>query len=542
MNELATDGMKAAVSRRIPRRGARRLGLVAAVVAAALALSGCTALAGLLPGAPGSGSEQAGGLTPSDLPDRPEGTVAGMGAQAPNWRDCSGGMQCADVYAPLDWQDPAGELITLRLVKHAATGSDPIGTLFVNPGGPGASGVSYVANNLDYSVPAEIQREYDVIGWDPRGVGASSPVTCLDTAGMDEYLFGLGEGAGLERGSDEWLKIAAAESRAFGDACAERTGPLIGHVATSDTVADLDMLREIVGDPKLNYLGFSYGTYIGARYADAYPEKVGRLVLDGAMDPSATMSDVVREQTRGFELALRAYVTDCLTRRDCPLTGSVDQAMDQISGLLDMVDEQPLVGEDGRVVTANTLLTAIITPLYAQSNWGFLNDLFLTVANGDAEVALLLADMYYDRENGKYLSNSTESFSAINCLDYPERDVDVARMRAEAAELEKIAPTIGRFQGYGDIACAEWPVEAKTERGPVSAEGADPILVVGTTGDPATPYRWAEALAEQLDSGVLLTYEGEGHTAYGGSNCVDEVVNTYLLTGKAPTNPVVCSQ
>lgn len=482
-----------------------------------------------------------GGSTPSDLPDRPTGTVAGMGEQNPNWRDCGGGMQCADVYAPLDWQDPAGELITLRLVKHPATGNNPIGTLFVNPGGPGASGVDFVFNNLDYSIPSEVQREYDVVGWDPRGVGASSPVTCFDPAGMDEYLFGEGEGEDLERGSDEWLKLAEAESREFGEACAEQTGALIGHVATSDTVADLDMLREIVGDPKLNYLGFSYGTYIGARYADAYPEKVGRLVLDGAMDPGATMSDVVREQTRGFELALRAYVTDCLTRRNCPLTGTVDQAMDQISGLLDMVDEQPLKGDDGRLVTANTLLTAIITPLYAQANWPMLDELFLSVSNGDAEVALFLADTYYDRENGAYLSNSTESFSAINCLDYPEREVDVARMRAEAAELEKIAPTIGRFQGFGDVACAEWPVDAKTDRGPVTAEGADPILVVGTTGDPATPYRWAEELAEQLDSGVLLTYEGEGHTAYGESNCVDEVINTYLLTGEAPAAPVTCS-
>lgn len=537
----ATDGTRPA-SRRIPRRAARGLGLVAAVATAAIALSGCTALAGMLPGAIVAGSDQAGGSTPTDLPDRPEGTEAGMGAQAPNWRDCGGGLQCADVYAPLDWQDPAGELITLRLVKHAATEHDPMGTLFVNPGGPGASGVDYLLNSLDYSIPSEVQRDYDVISWDPRGVGASSRVTCFDTAGMDEYLFGLGEGEGLERGSDAWLQAAADESRAFGEACAEQTGPLIGHVATSDTVRDLDMLRAIVGDPKLNYLGFSYGTYIGARYADAYPEKVGRLVLDGAMDPGATMSDVVREQTRGFELALRAYVTDCLTRRDCPLSGSVDEAMEQISGLLDMVDEQPLKGDDGRVVGANTLLTAIITPLYSQSNWGYLNDLFLSVSNGDAQLALALADMYYDREAGTYLSNSTESFSAINCLDYPEREVNVARMRDEAAELEKIAPTIGRFQGYGDIACAEWPVDAKAARGPVTAAGADPILVVGTTGDPATPYRWAESLADQLESGVLLTYEGEGHTAYGESNCADEVINTYLLTGKAPAKPVTCSQ
>ena len=532
------------------RRARAAMGAVALTATLALALTGCSALTELLAGVAGVGAAQEGvtpgGAKPIDLPEKPKGTVAGMGEQQPNWRDCGNGMQCADVYAPVDWQEPGGDLITLRLVKHEATGKNPQGTLFVNPGGPGASGVSYVTDSLDYSVPREIQRDFDVVGWDPRGVGASSPVACLDAAGMDEYLFGDAASeaaeAGLERGSDEWLALAESESRAFGDACAEQTGELLGYVATSDTVQDLDMLRAIVGDDKLHYLGFSYGTYIGARYADAYPEKVGRLVLDGAMDPKATMREVVREQTRGFELALRAYVTDCLSRSDCPLTGSVDQAMAQVSGLLDKVDNAPLTGSDGRLVTANTLLTAIITPLYAQSNWGYLDQLLLSVHQGDADVALQLADFYYDRENGRYLSNSTEAFSAINCLDYPEREINVPRMREEALELEEIAPTIGRFQGYGDIACAVWPVDGKSERGGVTAEGAAPILVVGTTGDPATPYRWAESLADQLESGVLLTYEGEGHTAYGESNCVDEVINTYLLTGEAPLAPVTCSR
>ncbi|MHA3723493.1 alpha/beta hydrolase [Leucobacter sp. HY1910] len=524
-------------------------GAVALTATLALALTGCSSLAGLLAevtGAAAQGGATPGGADPVDLPEKPEGTVEGFGAQQPNWRDCAAGMQCADVYAPLDWADPGGDLITLRLVKHEATGKNPQGTLFVNPGGPGASGASYVTDSLDYSVPSEIQRDYDVIGWDPRGVGASSPVACLDAAGMDEYLFGEGAGeaadAGLERGSDEWLELAETESRAFGDACAEQTGELLGHVATSDTVQDLDMLRAIAGDDKLNYLGFSYGTYIGARYADAYPETVGRLVLDGAMDPKTTMREVVREQTLGFELALRAYVTDCLTRSDCPLSGSVDESMAQISGLLDKVDSSPLTGSDGRLVTANTLLTAIITPLYAQSNWGYLDQLLLTVHQDDADVALQLADFYYERENGKYLSNSTEAFSAINCLDYPEREINVPRMRAEAKDLAEIAPTIGRFQGFGDISCAVWPVDGKGERNGVTAAGADPILVVGTTGDPATPYRWAESLADQLESGVLLTYEGEGHTAYGESNCVDEVINTYLLTGEAPSAAVTCSK
>lgn len=515
-----------------PRRRPWRAA-VAILAACALGFSGCGILPQLL-----SGAGSAPG--PGPLPAEPDGTVEGFGAQRPNWGDCGDGVQCADVYAPLDWDDPAGERITLRLVKHPATGGDPVGTLFVNPGGPGASGAEYVANSIDFVFPEAVQREYDVIGWDPRGVGDSTPVRCFDAAGMDEYLFGIDDAADLEVGSDEWIAAALDDSRAFGAACEEGSGALLGHVDTASTVRDLDMLRAIAGDPALNYLGFSYGTYIGARYADAFPERVGRLVLDGAMDPTTELADVVREQTRGFELALRAYATDCLQRRGCPLSGSVDDAMASIGKLLDRVDEQPLRGSDGRMLSAGTMLTAIITPLYAQSNWGYLDRLWETVAQGDADVALSLADFYYDRVDGRYLSNSTEAFSAINCLDYPG-GLDPDRMRQEAAELAEIAPTIGRFQGYGDISCAAWPAQGVADRAGVTAAGADPILVIGTTGDPATPYRWAESLAQQLESGVLVTYVGEGHTAYGDNDCVDRVVDDYLLTGAVPDGDPRCS-
>ena len=520
-----------------PGRTGRRRGRAAraaAGVAAALALAACAPLSLFAPGA-----AVAPGDAPTSLPEEaPEGTVEGFGGQRLAWQPCGDGMQCADVYAPLDWDDPGGETITLRMLKQPAAGGEPLGTLFVNPGGPGASGVDYLAGGA--SIPDEVRRSYDVVAWDPRGVGSSTPVRCLDAAGMDEYLFGTGPGAGLETGSDAWIRAALGEAERFGAACAEGTGPLLGHVDTGSTVRDLDMLRAIVGDERLTYLGFSYGTYLGARYADAYPDRVGRLVLDGAMDPSATLSDVVREQTRGFEGSLRAYAADCLARGDCPLEGSVDEAMAQIGALLDAVEREPLRGSDGRALTSSTLLTAIITPLYSRGSWDALDRLFATVAAGDADVALSLADFYYDRENGEYLSNATEAFSAINCLDYPS-DPDPARMRDEAAELEEIAPTIGRFQGYGDLSCAAWPVSGATAREAVRAAGAAPILVVGTTGDPATPYRWAVSLAEQLESGALLTFEGEGHTAYGESACVNAAVDAYLLTGAVPASGARCA-
>lgn len=504
---------------------ARRLGAAALVLTAATALSGCASLFGLM----GQLGAEAQRPAPAEL----EGDD--FAAQHPNWTNCGGTMECAEVFAPLDWGDLTGERITLSLVKQPALSGAPLGTIFVNPGGPGASGADYVRQSVDYAVGQSLQQNYDIIGWDPRGVGASSAVSCLDAAGMDEFLFGLGATDGLETGSDEWIAAAAGEAADFGQACRESTGELLAHVGTDSTVRDLDMLRAVVGDEKLNYLGYSYGTYIGARYADAFPERVGRVVLDGAMDPGASEAEVVREQTLGFEAALRAYLTDCLTRSNCPVSGTVDQAMAQWGSLLDRVDAAPFPGSDGRMLTSGTLLTAIITPLYSQSNWPHLDSLFATVTSGDADLALSLADFYYGRSDGVYEDNSTEAFMAINCLDYPsDPELNAEAMRANAAELAAIAPTIGRYQGYGDIFCGSWPVPGPEHRNAVTGEGADPILVIGTTGDPATPYRWAVSLAEQLRSGVLVTFEGEGHTAYGQSNCVTALVDSYFLTGAVP--------
>lgn len=487
---------------------------------------------------------------PPPAPATPVGSVEGYGSQQPTWVDCAEDMRCAQVWAPLDWDDPTGDRITLAFIKQEATGGDPLGTLFVNPGGPGASGVQFLAGGAGAAVSAEVQKRYDVVSWDPRGVGFSAAVECFDAAGMDEYLFGASEVDDLELGSDEWIAAAHSESAAFGAACEEATGPLLGEVGTSSTIQDLDMLRAIVGDTHLNFFGYSYGTYIGAQYAERYPDNVGRLVLDGAMDPQTTLSDVVREQTRSFEDALTRYVAACLTREDCPLptlaavTGTDDAATSEvmawIGGLLDRVDAEPLRASDGRTLHSGTMLTAIITPLYSADSAQLLDELFTTVAEGDPETAFWFADAYYDRVDGEYTTNSTEAFSAINCLDYPSDD-DPERMRERAAELVEVAPTIGRFQGFGDISCGAWPFSDVTERLPVTAEGARPILIVGTTGDTATPYRWAESLAEQLESGHLLTYVGEGHTAYGGNTCIDTRVDAYLLTGEVPEAGARCA-
>ncbi|QTX05410.1 alpha/beta hydrolase [Agromyces archimandritae] len=510
----------------VGRRTRRRM-----LAGAAIAVAGVLGLAGCVPS---FFSEPERTSTPTD--EKVDAELQPFYSQRLEWEDC-GELSCATATAPLDWDDPAAGEIELALVRASATG-EKIGSLLVNPGGPGGSGYDLVADSLDFAVGQPLQKRFDVVGFDPRGVNRSTAVACFDPAEMDDYLYGLPENP---RGSDEWIAEAEASTEAFGAACAENTGPLLGEVDTVSAARDMDLLRAVLGDERLNYLGYSYGTFLGATYAELYPDKVGRLVLDGAIDPSASDFEVTKAQAVGFESALAAYLEDCLGGRDCPFRGSVDDAMAQVRGMLDAADQSPLRGSDGRYVGADTLLTAIISPLYSQDSWTYLSQMIATVMQGQADAALQFADLYNGRnEDGTYLDNSTEAFRAINCLDYEYQD-DASVMRERAAEMEQAAPVIGTYMSFGDTACVTWPEQGRRERAEIHASGADPILVIGTSNDPATPYAWAVALAEQLDSGVLVSYEGEGHTAYNKSNsCVGDAVEDYLIDGVVPEQDPKC--
>ncbi len=508
----------------MPRAG--RAAVAAGIAAVLLALTGCVPsfLSAAQPVSTPTGEQVGAELEP-------------FYTQVLEWERCGDGLGCATATAPLDWDDPARGEIDLALVRHVASGKK-VGSLLVNPGGPGGSGYDFVADSLDYAVGAPLKERFDIVGFDPRGVGRSTAVTCYDAAQMDDYIFGV---VPAERGSDEWVSAVGAAATDFADACSTNTGDLLGEVDTVSAARDLDLLRAILGDEQLNYLGFSYGTFLGATYADLYPDKVGRLVLDGALDPSATDTEVSQAQAVGFEQALRAYLQSCLSGTECPFDGSVDAAMSEIGRLLASVDASPLRGTDGRMVGGDTLFTAIITPLYSVDSWEYLSQMFESVMFGQADVALALADIYYGREaDGTYSDNSTEAFRAINCLDYTYQS-DVEVMREKAAEITEAAPTIGPYFGFGDIGCSNWPYQSDRERAPIHADGAAPILVVGTTGDPATPYEWAVSLADQLESGVLVTYDGEGHTAYNKSNaCVNDAVERYLIDGTVPAADPMC--
>lgn len=460
-------------------------------------------------------------------------------SQQLQWEGCGDGLQCSTAEAPLDWSDPQRESIELALSRQVATGGTPIGSLLVNPGGPGASGYDLVLDSVDFATSEALQAQFDVVGFDPRGVNRSSAVRCYDEPEeFDAYLFDLLSG---DYGTDTWIASYEKLNADFADSCEEHTGELLGFVDTVSAARDLDLLRAVLGDTHLNYLGYSYGTLLGATYANLYPDTTGRLVLDGAIDPSTTSFDVSLTQAEGFESALRAYLADCIDAGGCPFRGTVDAGMKTIRTLLDRLDASPLRSADGRELGSATMTIAIIYPLYSRESWSALTAVFEEVMSGSAEYAFQLADGYYGRQvDGSYLTNSTEAFLAINCLDY-ETSSDLATMRTEAEQLTDAAPVLGPQLAYGGAICSEWPYPPAWERGPIAAAGSADILVIGTTNDPATPYVWAERLADQLENGHLVTYDGEGHTAYNkGSSCINGIVDAYLLEGTVPPSDPRC--
>lgn len=511
------------------RRVRRISAVVAGLVAASLTLSGC--LYAMIP-------ESGPTSTASAAPDT-EGVSAELlpfYEQTLTWTDCGSGFDCTTVTAPLDWSDPSSGSIDLSVIRHRATGGDVIGSLLTNPGGPGASGVALIRDSLSFAVGDALQQRYDVIGFDPRGVGESTAVRCYDAADMDAYLFDIPQNP---RGSDAWTAELNANSLAFAQACDAGSDGILPFITTDNAARDMDLLRAVLGDKKLNYLGYSYGTFLGATYAKIYPERVGRLVLDGAIDPAVSGLDVSTTQAVGFESALRAYMAACLTESDCPFRGSVDEGMADLGTLLASVDRAPIEASDGRMLGADSLMTAIIAALYSQDSWPYLTVALSDVLQGDADVAFQLADFYYGREGGTYSDNSTEAFRAYNCMDYPD-DSTQEQKDASDAKIKAEAPTVAPYWS-GPDPCAQWPYPPTGVREPISADGAAPILVVGTTNDPATPYEWSVSLAEQLSSGILITRVGEGHTGFNkGNACVDNAVEAYLLDGTVPDGDVRC--
>ncbi len=467
----------------------------------------------------------------------PPTTLAGYYAQQLHWQACDKVFQCARLLVPFDYRRPAWRRFSLPVIRLRAT--DParrIGSLVVNPGGPGGSGISY-ALQARSEIAAPVRARFDIVGFDPRGVGGSEPaVHCLTGSQLDIYFSTNENLAGASH-----LAPVIAEAKQFARGCERDSGRLLPWVGTPSAARDMDVLRAALGDAKLTYLGKSYGTYLGTWYAQLFPSHVRALVLDGAIDPASSSLRMNIVQGQGFEVALRAFVADCVARAGCPVgRGSVAAGVARIQALVSRATAHPLVNNlssqraDGALV-----LNGIATALYSQAYWPTLREALTSAFGGDATVLVELANALWERNGSGQYTNLADANMAVECLDRPWPS-SLARWRAAAATAARAAPAFGASIMWGSLPCAYWPVRSSPLPS-IRAAGAPPILVIGNKRDPATPYRWAQALAGDLKSGVLLGWDGNGHTAYMmGSSCVDGLVNQYLVDLAVPRNATVC--
>lgn len=491
------------------------------------------------------GCSQGGSSDSTDSsPDALDGTDASLSEfyqQELNWGECDQvdngtDLECADLTVPVDYADPQGETTTVVMARTTGSGNASQGSLLMNPGGPGGSGVDLMqyASTL---FSQDVLDNYQVVSFDPRGVFRSDGITCLSDSELDQWR----ENSTFDPETDS-IDVIREEYRTVGQACQENSGPVLEHMDTESVARDMDVMRAVLGDAQTNYLGFSYGTQLGSTYAQLFPERVGRFVLDGAVDPSLTSSQITLGQARSFDESLREFVRDCTENNNmCFTDGSVEDGLDEIQTILDRTREQTITA-GGRTVSTVTAAEGVLVPLYSPASYGTLNLALRDAQDGDYSALQRLSDANHGRtSNGSYRGNSTFAFSAVNCLDYNTRDVTDQQMNDDQDELQAAAPVFGRYLGYADAACQDWPVAPVHSAEPATYDGDSQILVVGTQHDPATPYPWAEALTEQLGNARLLTYDGWGHGAYtSGNSCVVEAVNTYLVDGDVPEEGQVC--
>lgn len=450
------------------------------------------------------------------------------------WSPC-GTNACASLIVPLDYAHPAAKQIRLSVVKVRASGQK-VGDLIVNPGGPGASGVQFAVDGAGGYFRPALAQHFDIIGFDPRGVGGSARITCGDTAQTDAVISTDPDPATPA----QWAQ-ANAITRAYFQRCQKLSGALIGHVSTIEAARDMDILRAALGQPRLDYFGVSYGTFLGATYAGLFPSNVGRMVLDGAVDPALSATQSTLQQAHSMEVALRSYVASCVAQAGCVLGATLDAGIARIQNLLAQIDAAPLPTGTSRSLTGAWARYGVWAPLYVKANWPQLTAaLTEAITRHTGKQLLALADAYVGRGPSAYLDNSLAAQNAVNCLDHDDY-VPWQRVPALIPDFQKASSTFGRAFATMLASCQFYPVQNRHRTAGIRAAGAAPIVVIGTTRDPVTPLAWARALARELQSGVLITRNGDGHTAYSeGNSCVDDAVENYLVKGVVPRNGLAC--
>jgi pimeloyl-ACP methyl ester carboxylesterase len=520
----------------------RRLILIVILVLAAVSAAGCSgspAPASRASSGPSSASSSA---LPSPVTSGPlPSTLAQYYAQRLDWKPCDQSFQCAWLYVPFDYSRPAWRRFALPVVKLPAAGPGKrVGSLVINPGGPGGSGVQYALGARTGEFTQAVLDRFDIVGFDPRGVGDSQPaVHCLTGPQLDKFFATDDMPANSAQ-----LGAVVSESKLYASQCAKNAGPLLPYVGTANSAKDMDVLRAALGDSALTYLGKSYGTDLGASYARQFPSRVRALVLDGAVDPSLSGIQLDEAQAQGFETAFGQFAAWCATQSDCPFGKNASAAEPAVAALLAKATAHPLSSQlgDGQSADGAMLLTGIASALYVRQEWPTLKDaLTNALTTGDGTVLVELANVLEERnQNGTY-SNLSDAENSVDCIDRPWPR-SLSAWQQAAASAARSAPLFGASIVWGSLTCAYWrvpPAPAAATSGKAGA--APPILVVGDLHDPATPYAWAQALSRELRSGVLLGWNGEGHTSYmEGSSCIDDAVDEYLIALKDPHSGTVC--
>ncbi|MGW1164672.1 alpha/beta hydrolase [Streptomyces sp. NPDC001153] len=506
--------------------------------AAALATAGLL-LSTLLAGCGDGGKDGDLAAQKLDWKDCPAPSEAEGGGSAPSPLPNGGTWQCATMKAPLDWSSPKGDTIGIALIRAKASGpaSRRIGSLVFNFGGPGGSGVSSLpAFASDY---AALRTRYDLVSFDPRGVGRSAPVKCESDSQLDVFF----QQDATPDDSAERTQLLD-RTKQFNAACEKNSKKILPHVATTDAARDMDLMRQVLGDDKLHYFGISYGTELGGVYAHLFPKNVGRAVLDAVIDPTQNPEQSALGQARGFQLALDNFAEDCTSKpTQCPIGSTPQDVKNRIAKLLNDLEKTPIPGIAPRQLTQTAATNGIAQSLYSKDFWQYLTEGLEQAYAGDGKILMLLSDAMNGRsEDGEY-SNITAANIAISCADQkPRYTADYVQQKLP--EFRAASPLFGDYLAWGMLSCTDWPVAGAADHPDVSAPGSAPILVVGNTGDPATPYEGAKKMVDALGKGVAveLTYKGQGHGAYDSRNrCVQSAVNGYLLDGKEPQAGTVCS-
>ena len=449
------------------------------------------------------------------------------------WADCADGFQCSTLQVPLDYSHAEGRQISLALIRKPVTDSSRrIGSLLMNPGGPGGSGITFLRGFIPHL--KNLNSRFDLVSWDPRGVGASTAVTCLDGPHLDAFL-ALDSVLDDQQEADAFFKA----NQDFAIGCRHRSGDLLPFMDSESTARDMESIRAALGDSKLTYLGFSYGTFIGQWYAHLFPSHIRAFALDGVVDSAVSGRSAALTQITGFEKDLEAYIADCSMRTTCTLARAGDPRGKLVT-LMDHLDRTPVPVGD-RHLTRSLAMTAVLATMYNELRWKELDDALTALDGGDGGKMLAIADRFNERSpDGTYGNLVNGAFAATACIENPPAPTEILSPDPVGGQIVRLSPFFGPWEEWHGIYCAFWPELPRTYR-PLTVRGAPPILLIGASNDPATPYVWAKSVSQQIPRSVLLTRVGNGHTSYGFSDCISAAEDAYLTNLALPAQGTTCT-